>query len=235
MNLAALRTIPWWGWLIAAVGAGGLVYVFWKWHSSSSGATLGQSSSPGTSLPAELDPLTGVPYQVEEAINPATGLPNYYNQSPPPPSSPPPPTPDATGQSGTPSEWMGFSVQPGPPAVDPGGAPFSWTNPTPVTPTPLQRNPDSGFSVQPGTHPFMGPPPTPSGIGAGNIHLAGPGAAGGRVVTAGVWPTPQTNLAALHAQYGGGMPLSQWSQQVQHLNPGLNPEALYPRERVVIP
>jgi hypothetical protein len=69
--------LPNWGWLVAIVVGGGVAWYFMR----QSGSTSQTGSSNGTAnagLPDTIDPLTGVPYAVEQAINPNTGLPAYY-------------------------------------------------------------------------------------------------------------------------------------------------------------
>ena len=96
-------------------------------------SSSGQSNTTGATvnqLPSTIDPLTGVPYSVEETIDPATGLPAYYSQGapdtnfspkPPPPAQqgnpipgPPTPTPQPPGPTGHPNPPPSPSPSPNP-------------------------------------------------------------------------------------------------------------------------
>ena len=110
---------PLWAWL--GIGAAGVaVALFLRGRSSSSGgaSALGSSAASQSSVDtSQLDPYTGVPYSIESATNPATGLPAYYGSGQ---------TVDTTGNG-----------QPIPPAPKPTPTPTPTPTPKPVpTPTP---------------------------------------------------------------------------------------------------
>lgn len=87
--------MPLWVWVI--VVAGGVIlaiYIRRNVGSSSASGSLGQNAAGQQSVTdPNIDPYTGVPYSIEEAINPATGLPAYYGG----------PGVDATGSGSGPS------------------------------------------------------------------------------------------------------------------------------------
>lgn len=104
--------LPVWGWGLIILG--GIAVAVWVLPKlglggigGATGGTTGQTTSGGISDP-NIDPVTGVPYSVEEAINPATGLPAYYgagaggtltttNAPPPPPVQNNNPNPSGQG------------------------------------------------------------------------------------------------------------------------------------------
>lgn len=70
-------------WVVGLVVIGGGIaayFLFFRHRSSSSSGTLGQSTQPPIDT-SQIDPITGVPWTVEEQTNPNTGLPNYYNNT----------------------------------------------------------------------------------------------------------------------------------------------------------
>lgn len=82
-----LGPFPVWVWGVGvALGLGVVWYVRTRSSASSSNSggpgTLGSTPS-GQQMPqydySGIDPFTGVPYTIEEQVNPNTGLPNYYN------------------------------------------------------------------------------------------------------------------------------------------------------------
>lgn len=82
---------------------------------------------------AGIDPLTGVPFSIEGATNPNTGLPNYYNSSTgttPPTTGTPTQTP--TGPTPTP---------PTPPVTDQTVSPATPATPAPAIPSTLGGQP----------------------------------------------------------------------------------------------
>ena len=72
--------IPVWVWIIA--GGAVVVGIVWWMRRQQSGTTgsgvLGQNTTATATPDPNIDPYTGVPYSIEEATNPATGLPAYY-------------------------------------------------------------------------------------------------------------------------------------------------------------
>lgn len=128
-------------WVIAIVvgGAGiGLAYVLKKNSGSTSGAqTLGQSAQP---VPSEIDPYTGVPYNIESQPNPNNnGLPAYYGG--PGVDSPVTPTPTDPGPV----------AHPGP---NPIPGPLPAPAPTPAPGTTIRLKDTSGqFAYWDNTHP----------------------------------------------------------------------------------
>lgn len=101
MNLEFLSRdiggLPAWAWgLIVGGGALGLV-IFLRRQQGGPGSTLGQNNQAPTdpTYGGVIDPFTGVPYSIESQVNPATGLPNYYN---PDPAPTPTPTPTPAGE-----------------------------------------------------------------------------------------------------------------------------------------
>lgn len=70
--------VPNWAWAVAiAVGVGAAYFI----PKLSTGQTQNQQATAAQAanqLPSTIDPLTGVPYDIESQINPATGLPAYY-------------------------------------------------------------------------------------------------------------------------------------------------------------
>ena len=87
-------------WMIGLVVGGVVLFLVIRSRNSSSTGALGQNTSTAAPDP-NIDPLTGVPYSVEEATNPATGLPAYYGGPGTDGNPPPPATPGGGG--GTPS------------------------------------------------------------------------------------------------------------------------------------
>ena len=68
--------LPLWAWVLAGGGAI-LVVIYLKKRQGTTdqNVTGGGGIAP---VPATIDPYTSVPYSIESAINPATGLPAYY-------------------------------------------------------------------------------------------------------------------------------------------------------------
>lgn len=76
------KKLPPWGW-VAVIGGGVLVaFVLPKFLGNqsvhSSDQTSPDAGTANAGLPSTIDPLTGVPYDIESQVNPATGLPAYY-------------------------------------------------------------------------------------------------------------------------------------------------------------
>lgn len=77
--------LPMWAWVLAGGGAI-LVVIYLKRRQGASSDQSVTGGPSGSNVPSTIDPYTGVPYSIESAVNPATGLPAYYG----------------TGSSGTP-------------------------------------------------------------------------------------------------------------------------------------
>lgn len=75
-----LLGLPLWIWLLVVLG-GVLIAVplIKKFTGGGSSNSLGSGQTTTTTPDANIDPNTGIPYAVETATNPATGLPNYNN------------------------------------------------------------------------------------------------------------------------------------------------------------
>lgn len=79
---ALFKKIPAWGWVAVAGGVIVVAFVLPRFignqsvHSADQTAT--DAGTPNAGLPSSIDPLTGVPYDIESQVNPATGLPAYY-------------------------------------------------------------------------------------------------------------------------------------------------------------
>jgi len=78
-------------WLIIAGGAVAIAIFAPKLLANFGGgsSTGSTSAAAGTTATADpnIDPVTGVPYTVEETTNPANGLPLYTSYNPPPPAT----------------------------------------------------------------------------------------------------------------------------------------------------
>jgi hypothetical protein len=68
--------LPIWVWLLIVGGGLLLAFVILPRFTGKSGSS--SSSATGTANDPNIDPNTGVPYNIESQINPATGLPAYY-------------------------------------------------------------------------------------------------------------------------------------------------------------
>lgn len=73
--------MPLWIWGVILAGGIALAYFGPKLLGGLTGSSNQGGSSQAT-LPSNIDPVTGVPYSVEESINPGTGLPAYYGTGP---------------------------------------------------------------------------------------------------------------------------------------------------------
>lgn len=150
MNLSFLTQklggLPVWAWGLLVAGTGVAVWFFIR--KQGGGATLGSSQQPND---PNIDPNTGVPYSIEEAINPATGLPAYYggpgvdpNIAPtPPPTQPPgdqPPIQPTPPPVQMPPQQPPISPAPQPPAQQP-PSPLPGPTPPPTQPPPGLRPP----------------------------------------------------------------------------------------------
>lgn len=201
-------------WLVGGVVIGGGLALAWyirRGRGSGSGA-LGQNSA-ASAAPADpnIDPNTGVPYSVEEATNPATGLPAYYGTPGLDGSGQQPPTPPAPGPGPGPTPGTGINPPPGPGPVNPG--PF--------------------------VHP-IGPEPGPTRIPSGPIPTApAPAPAAGprvAVVSARTWPNADSSLFSIWQNHAHGIPFNEWQSQVLRLNPQIsNPNRIYPNEAIRVP
>ena len=117
--------LPAWAWALIVGGGGIALFLFIRHQRGGGGASgaLGQNSN--ASAPAidtsQIDPYTGVPYSIEGATNPATGLPAYYggpgvDQGTQNPAQAPSPTPTPTpSPSPTPSPAPAPTPAPTPP------------------------------------------------------------------------------------------------------------------------
>ena len=134
MNLRSLLTknmggLPAWAWALLVGGGGLALFLFIRRQRGGGGG--GQSGALGANAAgqqqpidtSQLDPYTGVPYSIEGATNPATGLPAYYggpgvDQTTPPTSPPTPPTQPPTQQpSPTPTPAPAPAPTPTPPPI----------------------------------------------------------------------------------------------------------------------
>lgn len=231
-------------WMI--VGAGGiglalfapkLLSKFTGGGNSAQGGPTDNTGTPGVSnnLPDTIDPITGIPYAVEEAIDPNTGLPVYMdlyygtgistppspNPTPTPPPAAPFPQPGGTGAGSG-------SVPPGgvPPGIPP-AAPFgqgvagAGVSGPPVaggvvSQTGVVMSPGNGPGVPPaapfgqgGATPVPPVSPYPQGGGATPVPPASPYPQG-RVVNPLPWPSPQSTLSGIASAQG--IPLSRLEQ-----------------------
>ena len=105
MNLDFLQGeiggLPKWAWGLIVIGGGIGLYLFIR-HQQGGGASsaLGQQAATPIDT-SQLDPYTGVPYNIESSTNPATGLPAYYGgPGVDPATQTPTPTPTPTPSSG---------------------------------------------------------------------------------------------------------------------------------------
>jgi hypothetical protein len=122
-----LGPLPMWAYIAIVVIGGVVFYLWWRHYTNSNAANQAQSTSGiAGANPAydplnptndpNIDPNTGVPYQLEEATNPATGAPYYYSS---PTSSPPPSTtttpvvtpPTSSGGEQIPAGGKGYTFQ----------------------------------------------------------------------------------------------------------------------------
>ena len=141
--------LPNWGWMLAIVLGVAGAYFIPKMLNKGTNASASDSGNPsGTAnagLPDSIDPITGIPYSVEEATNPATGLPAYYGAGV-----------GYTGSGATVGTTIGGILPPvtNPPSPQPGLPP-----PPPPSPTP---SPPAGGHRPP--RPGRRPPPVPGPI-----------------------------------------------------------------------
>lgn len=138
---------PLWIWLIAGAGVAGFILIPKLLNKSSSNnpnasdPTATDAGTANAQLASEgIDPLTGVPFSVEDAINPNTGLPNYYNNYPS--------TNSGASTSGTSSSGTSSSGTTIPPVTNP---------PPPTTVTPIV--PPRTYNWPVPQHPFAPNPP----------------------------------------------------------------------------
>lgn len=151
--------LPVWAYAVIVVIGGVVFYIWFKNYQANKNTanTVAQSTSGVAGAnqnynplnptgDPNIDPNTGVPYQLEEAVNPQTGAPYYYSppQSGPVTTSPPTdqttPTDTSTTPASTPST-------PPPPAADT-STPPAVTAPTPSTTT-LAATPPAASSTTP--------------------------------------------------------------------------------------
>lgn len=73
--------LPTWAYIGIVVVGGVVFYIWWRHYtgSSSSSQTPAATNPLNPTNDPNIDPNTGVPYALEEAINPATGQPYYYS------------------------------------------------------------------------------------------------------------------------------------------------------------
>jgi hypothetical protein len=67
-------------WLIVGAGAVAVAVFAPKLFNKSASTLTGSNTSGAAVMDSNVDPTTGIPYQIEQQSNPQTGLPNYYNQ-----------------------------------------------------------------------------------------------------------------------------------------------------------
>lgn len=216
----------------AGIVVGGALLAWWL-----SRRLGGQSRTP--SAPAEnpnIDSSTGLPYTVENATDPNTGLPVYtlYNPPPQPINNQPPIGGCPTGQAWMPSPdgtWhcapLGLSSGPpstGGPLGTPCGNNGIWIagpNGTTICSSTMTGPPQSG-------PPIVFPPTIPDGY-------AQPW---GRYQTAygASWPEPNHTLYDVWQDHGAGIPWADWEGAVRRANPQVGKSGrLLPNERVRIP
>lgn len=203
--------------------------------SSAQGGPTDNTGTPGVSnnLPDTIDPITGIPYAVEEAIDPNTGLPVYMtlynggsitqapnpNPIPTPASNPSPPPASPLPQQGAGSGVVSPG-QPVSPSV-PGAVPFapgrtgSSTTGTVPGASPLPQMPQRPTAPPSGVPPAAPLPqpgrgPRPPG--------ASPYPQGGRFVHPLPWPASQSTLSGIATAHG--VPLA----RLEQLNPWIAQE-----------
>ena len=103
-----------WGGIIV-VGVGLALYMRKRQQNASNQTGTGTqtTTSGAANLPDTIDPLTGVPYNIESAINPQTGLPAYYgtgNSSPVSSNPGPSGGPVSSGSTGNPPPVLAGST-----------------------------------------------------------------------------------------------------------------------------
>lgn len=72
--------LPNWVVIVGVVAAVGIAWYIRNRVSGGQSTSAGATSTTGSGLPSQIDPVTGVPYSIEGAINPQTGVPFYYTQ-----------------------------------------------------------------------------------------------------------------------------------------------------------
>ena len=240
---------PVWAWGLIVIGGAIVGYIIIKKYTSSTaqngantgGSTLGgnpsgQGGSP--SLPSEIDPLTGVPYTVEEQVDPNTGIPFYYTY--PNGSAPPSPVPAPQGGPVAPPSGPSGPAQPvsGPPSpsplpLDPGRMPAQPVGGVPGTPA-GGRMPAQPVNGRPGPPVPAQPVRPPAGHPSGGRMPAQP-VRPRRTVTVKAWPQPESSLWSIWQRVGGGVPWSQWEGEVVKANHLSDPNRLYPGQELVVP
>jgi len=201
-------------WLLILGGGIGLAFIVPRFlgKSGANKDNAGLGNSPGTGGSAttdpNLDPLTGVPWSVENAIDPETGLPYYATLFGPkanagnagvggPPPPPPPPGSGPTGEGGS----GGVPANPPKPGGGTGVPPKPVSKPLGIVGrTPVGGTGATGATgTKPATQPLgiVGRTPVPPE----------------RVVSPTAWPSQTSTLAGIAQRYGVT------TQRLQQLNP----------------